>query len=126
MSRAGGSLYDPTRPAFAALVGTLSLLPFLAANAVVGNRIEPFFSLIRPALHTSPREYVLLAVVLPLIPVGAIATRPMWRRTEGGKRRFYPINAALAALLCLVFVAVSVGLGSDIYRCDVLGIPNCD
>jgi hypothetical protein len=28
--------------------------------------------------------------------------------------------------LCLAFVVLSVGLGSDIYRCDVLGIPNCD
>ncbi len=115
------------RPAFAAVTGSLFLLPFLAANAIVGNRIEPFFSLVRPGLHTSPREYVLLGVVLLLILVGAaVAARPMLGRDDDGNRRFYPVNAALAALLCLAFVVLSLGLGSDIYRCDVLGIPNCD
>jgi len=110
-----------------AVTGSLFLLPFVAANAIVGNRIEPFFSLIRPGLHTSLREYVLLFVVLLLILVGAVVVaRPMLRRDGDGQRRFYPLNAALSALLCLAFVALSVGLGSDIYRCDVLGVPNCD
>ncbi len=116
-----------TRPAFAAVTGGLLLLPFLVANAIVGNRIEPFFSLIRPGLHTSPREYVLLFIVLLLILVGAVvAARPMLQRGDDGRRRFYPVNAALAALLALVFVVLAVALGTDIYRCDVLGIPNCD
>jgi hypothetical protein len=115
------------RPALAAVTGVLCLLPFLAVNAVVGNRIEPFFSLIRPGEHTSPREYVLLFGLLALILVGAlVAAGPMLRRGDDGRRRFYPLNAALAVGLGLVFVAVSYGLGSDIYRCDVLGLPNCD
>jgi uncharacterized membrane protein YidH (DUF202 family) len=116
-----------TRPALAAVTGSLCFLPFIAANAIVGNRIEPFFSIIRPGAHTSPREYVLLFVVLLLILVGAaVAARPMLRREVDGHRRFYPVNAVVAVLLCVVFVSLSVGLGSDIYRCDVLGIPNCD
>ena len=115
------------RPVLAAVTGSLLLGPFLAANAIVGSRIEPFFSLIRPGLHTSPREYVLLFIVVMLIPVGAfLAARPMLNRDSNGPRRFYPLNAVLAALLCVMFVMVAVGLGSDIYRCDVLGIPNCD
>ena len=102
-------------------------MPLIAANAIVGSRIEPFFSIIRPGLHTGPREYVLLGVVLLLILVGAIvAARPMLRRSANGERRFYPINAAVAALLCLAFLTLALGLGSEIYRCDVLGIPNCD
>jgi hypothetical protein len=114
-------------PAISAVTGGLCLLPFLAANAIVGNRIEPFFSLIRPGEHTSAREYALLAGLLALILFGAfVAARPMLRRGDDGRRRFYPLNAALAAGLCLVFVALSYGLGSDIYRCDVLGVPNCD
>ena len=116
-----------TRPAFAAVTGSLFLLPFLAANAIVVNRIEPFFSLIRPGIHTSPREYALLFIVLLLIPAGAvIAARPMLRRGDDGRRRFHAVNAAIVALLCAAFIALAVGLGSDIYRCDVLGIPNCD
>lgn len=116
-----------TRPAFAAVTGSLFLLPLVAVNTIVGNRIEPFFSFIRPGIHTSPREYGLLFIVLVLIPVGAVvAARPMLRRGADGRRPFYSLNAALAALLCLAFVALSVALGTDIYRCDVLGVPNCD
>jgi hypothetical protein len=102
-------------------------MPLLVANAIVGNHIEPFFSIIRPGPHTGPREYVLLAVLLLLLLVGAlVAAHPMLHRSAHGRRRFYPINAAIAGLLCLAFVLLSLGLGSEIYRCDVLGIPNCD
>jgi hypothetical protein len=116
-----------TRPTLAAAMGGLCLVPFLAVNAIVGNRLEPFFSLIRPGPHTSTREYVLLAVLLLLIPGGAvIAARPMLRKDDRGGRRLYAINATVAALLGLVFIVLSLALGSDIYRCDVLGVPNCD
>jgi hypothetical protein len=115
------------RPATAALSGFLFLLPFAALNAVVANRVEPVFSLIRPGLHTSPREYVLLAAVLLLLPAGAIwALRPTLRRDAHGRRHFYLMNAMSAGLLLLVFTVLAVALGDEIYRCDVLGNPNCD
>jgi len=116
-----------SNPKPAALAGFLFALPFLVMNTIVGSRIEPFYSLIRPDTHTSPFEYVLLAVVLLLLPVGAfIAVRPMFQKGVDGERKFYPVNIILAAILVTGFVALSVGLGSDIYRCDVLLIPNCD
>ena len=116
-----------TNPKSAAITGSLLILPFLFLNAVVANRIEPFFSLMRPGLHTSTREYVLLFIFLLLMPVGAfIAIRPMFLKGAQGRRRFYLVNAILATILLVVFVVVSGGLGSDIYRCDVLQIPNCD
>jgi predicted Na+-dependent transporter len=116
-----------TNPTLAALTGVLLALPFVAMNAIVGNRIEPFFSMIRPGIHTSPLEYVLLFIVVLLIPVGAfVAARPLFQKRVDGKRRFHAVNAILATLLCILFVAVSAGLGSDIYRCDILRIPNCD
>ncbi|MGH7180150.1 MAG: hypothetical protein ACREJC_22420, partial [Tepidisphaeraceae bacterium] len=111
----------------AALVGGLLMAPFVAANAIVGNRIEPFFSFIRPGLHTSAFEYVLLVLVLGCLPVGAfIAARPMLERGADGRRRIYLLNAILAAFMVVVFVILSAGLAADIYRCDVLQIPNCD
>lgn len=114
-------------PKSAALKGFLFVLPFAVLNAVVAKRVEPFFSLIRPGVHTSPLEYVLLLIVLLLLPVGAfIALRPLLQRGSDGKRRFYLVNGATAALLLGGFAAISIGLGSDIYRCDVLQIPNCD
>jgi len=35
------------------------------------------------------------------------------------------MNVALAVPLCALFMAVTVGLGSELYRCEVQ-IPNCD
>ena len=52
----------------AALIGGLFVAPFVAANALVGHRVEPFFSFIRPGPQTSPFEYVLLGLVLGCLP----------------------------------------------------------
>jgi hypothetical protein len=113
------------RPNAAALLGALCVLPFVAANTIVSNRIEPFFSLIRPGEHTSAFEYALLVVVIGCIAAGAyIAGRPVF--DSGASPRIYATNGALAAFLLVVFVVLSSVLGSEIYRCDVLGIPNCD
>lgn len=115
------------RPTAAAVRGSLLLLPFVIANTIVANRIEPFFSLIRPGAHSSPREYVLLAVVLLLIPLGAlVAALPLLARDATGARRFHPLNAVLAGFLLAVFFALAAGLGAEIYRCDILGLTNCD
>ena len=120
------TMVQSTKPGAAALIGGLFMVPFAAANAIVGNRIEPFFSFIRPEGHTSAFEYVLLAVVLACLPVGAfVAAEPMLRRRTDG-RRVHLVNLAVALALLVLFVILSIGLGSDIYRCDVLQIPNCD
>jgi len=111
----------------AALIGGLFMAPFVAANAMMGHRIEPFFSFIRPGLQTSPLEYALLGLVLGCLPAGAfIAARPLLARHAAGRRRFYLLNAVVAALMVVVFVLLAAGLGADIYRCEVLRIPNCD
>lgn len=109
-------------PGASALVSVLFTTPFLFLNTIVANRIDPFFSLLRPGLHTSPQEYVLLPLVLLLLPAGAfIALRPML-----GQRKFYIVNSLLAAVLLIAFAAISYGLGMDIYRCEILQIPGCD
>jgi hypothetical protein len=116
-----------SRPGLAALVGMLSLAPFAILNGIVANRIEPFFAMIRPGVHTSAREYVLLVIVLLLIPAGAIGSLlPVIRKGDGGRRRFHFMNLATGATLLAVFALLSIGLGSDIYACEVLQAPNCD
>lgn len=116
-----------TNPKLATLFGLFFIAPFVILNTIVASRIEPFFSLIRPGIHTGPYEYPLLFFVLLLIPVGSfIAVRPILQKGAEGKRKFYLVNVILSVLLLVVFVLLSVGLGSDIYRCDVLQIPNCD
>jgi hypothetical protein len=110
----------------AALTGLAFALPFLVLNAIVGGRVEPFFSLLRPGVHTGPLEYPLLAVVL-LLPAGAVvALRPALQAGADGHRSYPLANMLIAALLVAAFLLIGFVLGQEIYRCDVLGIPNCD
>jgi len=115
------------RPRSAALVGVLFALPFAILNAIVATQLEPFFSTIRPGIHTSWIEYILLFIAVTLLPIGAsIAIRPILRKSADGARRFYVVNGLVVALLVIAFCALVVVLGSEIYRCDVLQVPNCD
>ena len=115
------------QPHAAAVTGALTLAPLAALSAVVGERIEPFFSLIRPGPHTGAAEHLLLVAALLLLPVGAfVAGRPLTQRGPGGMRPLHALNGAVVALLASAFVAISFGFGAEIYRCDVLRIPNCD
>ena len=117
----------PKRPASAALVGLALLLPLLLLNAIVGNRIEPFFSVLRPGSESSIREYISLSVALLLLPVGAwLALAPMIRKAGDAGRRFRPFNALVATLLLVLFAVISTAFASDIYKCDVLQVVNCD
>lgn len=111
----------------AAGAGLLFALPFATLNLIVAKRVDPFFSWIRPGLHTSPLEYGLLAMTLLLLPAGAMqALGPSLRRGPGGKRTLRVANLAAAALLLTAFLAISGALGSEIYACEVLQAPNCD
>ena len=117
----------PTGATPAALLGVLFLLPLLGLNTIVANRIEPFFSTIRPAGETSPAEYVLLALALLVLPIGAcVALGPTFARPAHQTRRVPLFNGLIAGVLIAVFLAVAAGWASDIYRCDILRIPNCD
>ena len=107
-----------TDPRVAALVGLGLALPFVVLNAIVVTRLEPVYSMI-PA--------VLLYTSVLLIGLGAVVTAwpTLWRGPDG-RRRIYVVNALLAVVLSAVFVLLVVGLGEEIYRCDILDIPNCD
>lgn len=125
VSGAAGSL--ASRPNIAALTGLACVLPFAVLNAIVSQRIEPLFSWIRPGLHTSALEYALLPAVLLMMPVGAVgALLPSLRKGEDGRRRFYWLNGICAGLLLAAFAILSAALGSEIYACEVMQIPNCD
>jgi hypothetical protein len=117
----------PTRSAHvAAVIGGLSALPFFTANAIVAQRIEPFFSVIRPGPHTSTFELVLLAVVLLCLPAGAyVAARPLFA-SNTRRPSAWIVNGTISVVLLVAFVVISTALGGEIYRCEVLGIPNCD
>lgn len=114
-------------PGSAALIGFLCSLPFIVMNALVANQVQPVLSFLRPDGHTSTFEYGLLASVLLLLPIGAFITlRPVLYKKQDEDRKLYIFNIVLAIILFAGFVMISIGLGSDIYQCDVLKIPNCD
>ncbi|MGB4780397.1 hypothetical protein [Microbacterium sp.] len=115
-----------------ALLGLMHVAPLLLLNAVVGARIEPLFSLIRPGSRTSPQELVVLSLALVLILVGALVAVTPLRR--GGRRQgprelgaaAVVLGGTSAALLVALFVALAAAFGSEIVRCDILDVPNCD
>lgn len=109
-------------PSSAALNGFLFAVPFFILNFIVALRIQPLYSFLGsfPAIRATPLTPLLL---LLLFPIGAyIAARPMFY----GKRKFYPLNALVAAGLLVIFWVLFTALGEELYRCDVLNIPNCD
>jgi hypothetical protein len=110
----------------AAITALLLSLPFLLINAVVATRAEPVYGWLRGLETLTFGNYglgfFLLVALLLLWPVGAfVAVRPLFR-----ERRWRIVNLALGAVLLVGFAYVGFALGEEIYRCDVLSIPNCD
>jgi hypothetical protein len=115
-------------PNLSALVGVVSVIPFLLANYITINNIEPFMSMLRPTGHTTIFEHILLYFLLFVLPVigAGIASYPMLRRGKNGKRRLYLLNAIITVILLAGSIILSIVLGAEIYECDVLRIPHCD
>ncbi len=120
-----------SKPASAALNGLLLALPFMLLNAIASNRIEPFYSLFQigapGGLVANPIGTLALIGSLLLLPVGAfVAVWPMLHQPAGDVRRIPAINVALALIMIVLFVLIVGAFASEFYRCDILGIPNCD
>jgi hypothetical protein len=115
------------RPRCAALLGVLSAAPLVGLNFVVMHRLDPLFTMIRPGEHTGPFELPILLGSIALLPVGAaLALIPAWRAARGAPRRFPALNIAIAVLLLAGFAPLMAEFSSEVVRCDVLHVPNCD
>ncbi len=109
-------------PAVAALVGMVFLGPFFLLNLIVVFRLEPYITWLRPDTHSNPLEWTIIAIVLLLMPAGAyVSMRPTF-----ALHRIFWFNVLVAVFLLGVWVTLSYAIGEEIYRCEVLGIPNCD
>lgn len=118
-------------PKPAALISLLFTLPFILLNAIAINRIEPLFTIFQintgGAFWDYPIGHSTALIALLLLPCGAIiALRPMLQVSADGKRKFYWMNAFLTVLLLAAFVLIASALIEEIYRCNVLQVPNCD
>lgn len=98
------------------MIGLLLALPFVIANFIVSLQIEPFYSFLEsfPVIRNSP---VLPLVLLLLFPLGAFISI----REEKSA-----LNIIVAAVLIIVFIPLFFGLAEEMYRCDILKIPDCD
>ena len=117
-------------PKSAVLFSLLLTLPLILLNTIAINRIEPFFTIFQINTGGNFRDHPIghsaALLALLLLPCGAlISVRPLLQ-PGGGKRTFYLVNIFLSVLLVAVFVLIVGALLEEIYRCNLLRIPNCD
>lgn len=120
-----------SNPKSAALFSLLLTLPLILLNTIAINRIEPFFTIFQintgGSFGDHPIGHSAALVALLLLPCGAlISMRPLLQTGGGSKRAFYLVNIFLSVLLVAAFVLIVGALFEEIYRCNVLQIPNCD
>lgn len=97
-------------------------LPFFVANILVVTQVRFFLSLLRPLGQTTSYEQFIVLALIALVGVGGIvALLPMLR-----DKRLYIVNAIIGAALIGFAIFAGYGLSVDVYRCDILKIPNCD
>jgi hypothetical protein len=120
-----------SNPKSAALASSVLILPLLILNSIAGNQLEPLYSIFKVntggGFWDHPIGHISLVIALLLLPVGAvIAMRPMLHTGADARRQFYLINGVLALLMLALFFLISGALLEEMYRCNVLQIPNCD
>ncbi|MBM4412094.1 MAG: hypothetical protein FJ040_01400 [Chloroflexi bacterium] len=100
----------------------LSILPFLVLNTIVSQQIQPMLGWMRPTGHTSLGELVVLGLSLMWAAYGAVRIILPMRRASP-----WSIVRMIGGLGLLTLVLmVTYGIGNDIYRCDIIHVPNCD
>lgn len=121
-----------TQPNRAALTSVLLFLPFFVLNLLVGRDIALIDTLFRSVFsldgfRTNPLGHIVFLAVILMIPVGSvIALRSAVQQRPGETRKVYVVNLILGAVTLLFFVVLASALIMEVYRCDVLLIPNCD
>jgi hypothetical protein len=62
-----------------------------------------------------------------MLPIALIiALSPLFKRDADGKRRLPLFNILVALIALALLLPIFFQLADEIYRCDILGIPNCD
>jgi hypothetical protein len=55
-----------------------------------------------------------------------LALYPMLKKGPDGRRRVFALNLVAAVLAFSLVAPILYGFGEEIYRCEILEIPNCD
>lgn len=123
------NLKKPIPAALAALVLALPMLGLVPSIAFDFYAVESFVKMLFAGTdgHPTPIGYAFLGMGLLALPLGLIvALRPVLFREGAGFRAVLILNLIVVALIITLMVPTWGELASEIYRCDVLRIPNCD
>jgi hypothetical protein len=116
-------------PNAAALTSLLLALPMgLLLPAVVFD-IEGLITsvLTDDGAQANPLGLGVMLGALVALPVAlAVSLTALLRRGADGRRRLSVVNLLLAAAVVTLMVPRWGGVAQELYRCEVLGIPNCD
>ena len=105
----------------AILFGILLALPFAIANLVAITGIAPLYSWL---VGLGP--YVIFSILTLGLCGGVVTLTPLFRKDIDGVRRFFVLNVVIGIGMVTFFGVIGYALGEEIYRCDILNIPNCD
>jgi hypothetical protein len=111
-----------------ALAGLLLFSPF----AVVVLSVWLDIAVVRDLLTGGgdrPNAVGLVAIVggLLLLPVAlAVTLLPMLRGEPSRKRRLHAVNLLVCAVIAIPLATMLYGIGEEVYRCEIRGMPNCD
>lgn len=115
----------------AALIGFLLALPMGILVLAIVLDME-FIETILKSMLTNDGDrptafgFAYMAVSGLLLPIAlGVSLWPM-RKNKDGKRSVYVLNLVVAAIIVALMIPTWGGIAKDIYRCDILGIPNCD
>ena len=122
-----------TKPSRFAAAGLLLALPIGALYAAVVLGIGPLEAVLRSLLtdggdqpNAAGRVYQMAGLLA--LPFALAAT--LWPVLGRGLRRasdhLHPMNIAVAIVVAWLIAVTWGGLAEDVYRCDVLRVPNCD
>ncbi len=115
-----------------AIIGFLLSLPIAVLLSSIVFRItviESFLKMILTNDGDRPNGlgFAFMIGGLVALPFAlAISLWPMLRKDKKGKRHFYLVNALVAVLVLILMIPTWGALAEEVYRCDVLQVPNCD
>jgi hypothetical protein len=106
-----------------ALVGLVLFLPL----GVLVASISLDIAVVRDLLTADGDQLSVVGLAtivggLLLLPIAFVVTlRPMMRQ-----RRAYAVNLLVCAVISIPMTATLLGIGEEVYRCEIRGTPNCD
>jgi hypothetical protein len=111
----------------ALLIGVALFMPMFLMNLFAVMDIPTFDNMFRHVFSVdgftlNPYGTLTIFILLLLVPIGGVITlMPMFQQ-----RKIFLLNLLVGLFMISVFAMFVYGMGHDMYKCDILKIPNCD